>query len=381
MSELLHHLEECELFPVACPLGCRDEKGEVSRVERRGVETHRACCPMRSVKCEYCSVSVKACGMNGHLEVCEEFPIPCLNKCSEEFRMKRKDKSIHLSQECPLQETECPYSQYGCEVTVQRRNLEQHEKEDMHKHLKLTINNMQREVITLQKENEEYQSKVVKLEEKNGDFRSSLQEGKEAANTLKLTIENMQNKISEQEKENAKLRTRIVQLEKNNEEVKKSYLELKSPLTKISTFVLKGNLQWKISRIKEKLSQKVNIYSEPFYVGLYKFQGNVLWNSNNDIVGLYLRIMKGEWDNTLNWPIRYKCSMVHINQHDAEDSFEWKVDITEGYLEKHPECFNKPSTERNIGFGHSQFIPHADILQDNYSKDDSITIKISVELI
>ena len=39
LSELLHHLEECELFPVACPLGCRDEKGEVSRVERRRVGT------------------------------------------------------------------------------------------------------------------------------------------------------------------------------------------------------------------------------------------------------------------------------------------------------------------------------------------------------
>ena len=128
LSELLHHLEECELFPVACPLGCRDEKGEVSRVERRGVETHRTCCPMRTVKCEYCSDSVKACDMNGHLEVCEEFPIPCPNKCSEEFRVKRKNKSIHLSQECPLQETECPYSQYGCEVKVQRRNLDQHEK-------------------------------------------------------------------------------------------------------------------------------------------------------------------------------------------------------------------------------------------------------------
>ena len=124
---------------MACPLGCRDEKGEVSRVERRGVETHRTCCPMRSVQCEYCSVSVKACDMNGHLEVCEEFPIPCPNKCSKEFRVKRNDKSFHLSQECPLQETECPYSQYGCEDKVQRINLEQHEKEDIHKHMKLTI--------------------------------------------------------------------------------------------------------------------------------------------------------------------------------------------------------------------------------------------------
>ena len=46
---------------MACPLGCREERGEVGRVERRGVETHRTCCSMRTVKCEYCSVSVNAC--------------------------------------------------------------------------------------------------------------------------------------------------------------------------------------------------------------------------------------------------------------------------------------------------------------------------------
>ena len=97
MSEVLRHLEECELFPVACPLGCRDERGEVSRVERRGVETHRTCCPMRSVKCEYCGVSVTSCEVNKHLEVCKEFPIPCPNKCGQDFR-REKERRIESSQ-------------------------------------------------------------------------------------------------------------------------------------------------------------------------------------------------------------------------------------------------------------------------------------------
>ena len=316
LSELLHHLEECELFPVACPLGCRDEKGEVSRVERRGVETHMTCCPMRIVKCEYCSVSVKACDMNGHLEVCEEFPIPCPNKCGTQ-RVKRKGKSIHLSQECPLQETECPYSQYGCEVKVQRRNLDRHEKEDMHKHLKLTMN------------------KVVKLEKENDD--------------LKMNISKFQ------------------------------YLLI--PM--IFSLGARRNIvfEWKISRVKDKLSQKEDTYSEPFYLEFYKFQGRVQWNKTENYVGLYLCIMKGECDDALKWPIRYTKSVVLINQLDAEDSYKWKSDITEEHLEKHPECFSKPSTERNKGFGKREFISHADLLQEKYSIDDSIAFKISVELI
>ena len=284
---------------MACPLGCRDEKGEVSRVVRRGVETHKTCCPMRTVKCEYCSVSVKACGMNGHLEVCKEFFIPCPNKCSGTFLVKRKDKSIHLSQECPLQETECPYSQYGCEVKVQRRNLEQHEKEDMHKHLKFTMN------------------KMVKLEKEN---------------------EMMRNLVST------------------------------------------GSLEWKIGGVRNKILQKEETYSDPFYVGLYKFQANIEWNEEGNLVGLYLIIMKGEWDEALKWPIRYKYSQVIINQLDASDNYVINDEITEGDLENFPESLIKPGTERNEGLGQDDFISHADLLQEKYSKHDKITLKISVEL-
>ena len=270
LSELLHHLEECKLFLVACPL-----------------------------KCEYCSVSVKACNMNRHLEVCEEFPIPCPNKCSEEIRVKRKDKSIHLSQECPLQETECPYSQYGCEVKVQRRNLEQHEKEDVHKHLKFTMN------------------KVVKLEKENDVMRN---------------------------------------------------------------LVSRGTLVQIINGVKSKILQKEETYTDPFYVGLYKFQGLVHWNKDNNYVGLYLHIMKGEWDEALKWPIRYTFIQGIFNQLDASHSYFRNMVITEEYSQKFPGCFIKPSTERSNSFGSVNFISHADLLQEKYSKDDNIALIIKVEL-
>ena len=271
LSELLHHLEECKLFLVACPL-----------------------------KCEYCSVSVKACDMNGHLEVCEEFPIPCPNKCSEENRVKRKDKSIHLSQECPLQETECPYSQYGCEVKVQRRNLEQHEKEDIHKHLKFTMN------------------KVVKLEKDNKMVRD---------------------------------------------------------------LVSTGILVRKISGVKSKILQKEETYTDPFYVGLYKFQGCVHWNKEHNYVGLYLHIMKGEWDEALKWPIKYKFRQAIVSQLDASNSYICNVEIPEKILEEVPGCFIKPNTERNGGIGSDKFISHGDLLQEKYSKDDEIVFIIRVELL
>ena len=57
------------------------------------------------------------------------------------------------------------------------------------------------------------------------------------------------------------------------------------------------------------------------------------------------------------------------------------IQVTEEELEKFPECFTKPSTERNEGLASSEFISHAGLLRKEYNKDDSITLKISVEQI
>ena len=177
---------------------------------------------------------------------------------------------IKENEECPLQETECPYSQYGCEVKYLRGNLKQHENEDIQKNLNLTLTNLQSEVTTLQKENEEY--------------RSSLQEGKEDIHKqMKLAVI----------KESDHLRR---------------FQSLLIPM--ISILGAEGNLEWKIRRVKKKISQKEDTYSDPFYVGMYKFQGWVQWVSDDNYVGLFLSIMKGEWDDALKWPIRYTGSLV-----------------------------------------------------------------------
>ena len=258
--------------------------------------------------------------MNGHLEVCGEFVIPCPNKCSEEFRVKRKDKSIHLIQECPLQETECPYSQCGCEVKVKRRNLEQHEKEEMHKHMKLTIIPMQSDIITLQGENEVLRNNV-------SEFQSLLKEEKEATHALEFAMKTMQSKM--------------VKLEKENEV--------------FSNLMTRGSLEWKINEIQNNISENISAYSVPFYVGLYKFQGCVEWNETEYYLGIFLHIIKGEWDDKLKWPIKYRYSIALVNQLDAKNNYEMNDEITDETLEKFSVCFRKPITEGNDGFGPFDF--------------------------
>ena len=68
----------------------------------------------------------------------------------------------------------------------------------------------------------------------------------------------------------------------------------------------KKNFEWTISGVKNKISQKESTFSDPFYVGLYKFQGCIKCDEIKDYVTIFLNIMKGEWDDALRWPIKYK---------------------------------------------------------------------------
>ena len=318
---LLNHLEECELLPLPCPLGCIDEKGEVNKVERKAVESHKTYCPMRAIKCDYCSLEVISCKMNSHYEFCEEFPISCPNECGDKVTLRRGYLYNHLSQECPLQEIECAYSQYGCAVKLLRRDLVSHEKKYLRIHLNLTSN----------------------------------------------TLRNVQLKVS--------------RLEEENKELRNDKMEIQSLSAMMSCLVPKWTLKWKICSIKDLILLKTRTYTDPFYVGMYKFRSCIEWDYAQDDIAYFLYIFKGEWDDTLKWPLRYKYTAELINQIDAKDNFKRASKVSVEKLEECPECFQKPTTVHNRGYGWRNFITKTGILQEKYCRDGSITINISVEQI
>ena len=257
----------------------------------------------------------------------------------------------------------------------------------MHKHMKLTIHLMQSEVITLQKENGELksnefkiQSRVLKLEEKNEELRTKI---------LNLERKNEESRSSLQEKKEVMYKHLNLKAKESDHLKRFKYLFIPMTIIMIVLIVIimmtsslrtKGNLEWEISGVNGKIQRDDNTFSDPFYVGLYKFQAQILWKEERNYVGLYLHILKGKMDDTLKWPIKYKFSMVLINQLDVRHNFEFNGIIPEEYLKNFAEHFSKPSSERNGGY-RIRFIPHDVLLQDKYYKDDSIMLKISVELV
>jgi len=126
------HKKECLLQEIECSHKC----GKM--LQRQHLTSHvETECPYRKVDCQYCHVTEEYQFIEGeHKKQCPKLPIPCPNKCGIEI-LPREDMEAHRK-ECPLEMVQCEYHNVGCEERMMRKDLEQHKKEKMEKHLSLT---------------------------------------------------------------------------------------------------------------------------------------------------------------------------------------------------------------------------------------------------
>ncbi|KAI6657013.1 hypothetical protein LOD99_11238 [Oopsacas minuta] len=393
VSRVIHHLEECELFPVLCPLGCvcleGERKGEVMKLEKRRIAEHqRDSCPLGELECEFCLNKVKACEMNPHLENCEHFPVLCPNQCVIEGEegtkhVKRRDIPVHLSDECPLQIVECPYWVYGCKEEMERKKMDLHEREFMHIHYRLSMTDMKQKLIDTSQELLTFKQNQLETSKQTND---KLDRATKKIDFLQNENENESktkelSKVKLMEEKLATANTKIVNLEKQITE-KDSELKSIKEVFYSHTSLPTGQLEWKIEGVKQEIENKEYTISDPFYVGLYKCQGYIRWNyDNTGKVAVFISVMKGGYDDKLHWPIRYKYTFILLNHINSNNNCEFTNQITKEELEKYPERFKRPTEMEIKGFGTPSFISNTEILEAKYCKEDSITLLIKIELL
>ena len=364
MSAAVQHLEDCLYLPEVCPLGCvsleGEKKGEVVRMERRHIPEHvKDSCPLREIVCEFCEGKVKASEMNPHLEDCEEFPLHCPNNCSRGGEdgvreVKRKDIPVHLDSHCPLHKVQCPYWDHGCREEMERRHMDTHEREFLHIHFRLYTTKIEQKLIE-STHNLDTANENIAVQELQ--FTESLKLTQAELNAATKRIAVLEGQISDKD------------------------LQIVSLLTSIYPQLPKGKLEWKVEGVRQKKQNKEKSYSDPFYVGLYKCQVRIDWDSSHfgDVV-VFIHIMKGDFDAKLHWPFRYRRTIVLINQNNGKDNLVKTYEITKKDLGTFPQGFNRTTLIRNNGFGFS-FISNTDILKEKYYKQDSITLHVSVEVL
>ena len=148
----------------------------------------------------------------------------------------------------------------------------------------------------------------------------------------------------------------------------------------LSSTLVSGGLEWKIKGAKQKIENTETSLSDPIYVGLYKCQGSIEWDSDNTgKLGCFIHIMKGEFDDMLKWPFLCRMKFVLLNQNRNTDNHIWSDATTKVTLQQFPECFQRPTEIRNRSFGVTSFISNTEILTGKYCKKDSISLHITVE--
>ncbi|KAI6658041.1 TNF receptor-associated factor 6-like isoform X5 [Oopsacas minuta] len=121
LMEAIAHVGTCPNLRQLCPLLC----GSV--IERDAMVNHtEQVCPLHDVKCDFCDETVKYLEITGHMVNCMFRPMNC--ECGKE--LCRNEYVMHIGDECPLAEVDCPYAKYSCHIgKILRKDLLDHKKE------------------------------------------------------------------------------------------------------------------------------------------------------------------------------------------------------------------------------------------------------------
>ena len=145
-----------------------------------------------------------------------------------------------------------------------------------------------------------------------------------------------------------------------------------------------GRFVWKIPEFSKRMTDAqtgryTSIFSLPFYTGRYGYKMCLRLYILGDGIGknshmsLFFVVMKGEFDNILQWPFTHKVTFKLINQtggRDIIDTFQ---------PDPMSSSFRKPKSDMNVASGCPQFISQSELKNGGFTVDDVIFIKCIVD--
>ena len=211
-------------------------------------------------------------------------------------------------------------------------------------------------------------------------------------NIVTKEIQNMQNRLfssmiqefKARDEERASLISQVTELEK---QIRSKNTELEDRDFRLSILESSnhdGSMIWKIPQFSQRKADAENgrcasIFSLPFYSGRYGYKMCLRLYIMGDGIGkgahlsLFFVVMRGEFDNLLQWPFTRKVTFKLINQAGGRgiaDTFQ---------PDSMSISFRKPKSEMNIASGCPQFISYAELEGGGFIVDDTIFIKCSID--
>ncbi len=147
-----HITQKCPKEIINCPF-----KGCIIKLKREEMESHMRDCEFLEKMCEKCSLKIPKNEIEEHKNVCLKELIPCPQGCK--MNIERGDINLH-KQSCIYSYINCPFELFGCIDKYKRIERESRLKQDMEKHLNLTMD----KILSLQNEIKDLNQKVLNME-------------------------------------------------------------------------------------------------------------------------------------------------------------------------------------------------------------------------
>ena len=200
-------------------------------------------------------------------------------------------------------------------------------------------------------------------EEVKRNFTSAIRAKDEEIQTLKTTVNKLEKQIRSKNAELEDRDFRLSLIENSNHD---------------------GSMIWKIPQFSQRKADAQNgkytsIFSLPFYSGRYGYKMCLRLYIMGDGIGkgthlsLFFVVMRGEFDNILQWPFTHKVTFKLINQaggRDIVDTFQ---------PDPMSSSFRKPKSDMNIASGCPRFVSHTELERGGFVVDDTIFIKCTID--
>ncbi|KAK8759991.1 hypothetical protein V5799_028749 [Amblyomma americanum] len=124
LRDLMNHYRSCLPSSATCTLCGEDVPAKLMSLHVAEV------CESRPLSCPYCEMEVQARNLEIHMEDCDLRPATC-DYCSGEFDtyLELRDKHMDV---CPNKPVKCPYQQFGCNIQLSNKEMEDHLRSPSH---------------------------------------------------------------------------------------------------------------------------------------------------------------------------------------------------------------------------------------------------------
>ncbi|XP_074662917.1 TNF receptor-associated factor 3-like isoform X2 [Tubulanus polymorphus] len=433
-EQIAHYNDKCKFTRVPCPNrleGCHE------LILRKDLHVHTEDdCLYRQVVCPHCNEAYKAISLAHHIEeLCSEKMKVCPFGCSSTKTYKNDQLKEHM-EVCPNKKESCRLASFGCEYLGTREELIKHENDGASHHIEIManiigenrlvisrlktlhqdmMNNqdiMRNDLSRLNAVTTQCQSKVEEINDSKNITEGQINELKEGVRHMRQEVSSVDSNMLMVQRSVQEMQSQFMSLSSGGNAASNSRSDLPDNFNNhfqalerqvglhdlqisemdlqyqiLETATYDGILLWKIKDYKRRKKEakdgkSLSLYSQPFYTSRHGYKMCARVYLNGDGMGkgthlsLFFVIMRGEYDQLLQWPFTQKVTLIILDQErrnrHLQDAFR---------PDRESSSFRRPTSEMNIASGCPRFVSH-DILEkgETYIKNDCMFIKIKVDI-